>query len=113
MMRAFWAWVLVMAMALGLAGCSSVDKTSGAVGTYVSQNNPRAYIELRRGGDCCADLFGVGMADHGSWELNGHTVTIEFSDGSVAKAELQGDTLVFPEDSLIGFDCGTHWRKKR
>ena len=78
----------------------------------MNQNNPNAYIELRRDGSCYADLFGVGTADHGSWELNGDTVTIEFSDGTVAQAKLKGNTLVFPEDSLIGFDCGTHWRKK-
>jgi len=104
--------LVAVALVLLVAGCSSSTPRS-AVGTYVSRNNPRAYIELRRDGSCYADLFGVGMADHGSWELNGDTVTIEFSDGSVARAELQGDTLVFPEDSLIGFDCGTHWQKKK
>jgi len=111
-MRELLARLLAMALVLALAGCSSTDRTSGAAGTYVSRNNPRAYIELRRDGSCYADLFGVGLAHHGSWELNGDTVTIEFSEGSVAQAKLQGDTLVFPEDSLIGFDCGTHWRKR-
>ena len=103
--------LVAVALVLLVAGCSSSTPRSAA-GTYVSQNNPNAYIELRRDGSCYADLFGVGLADRGRWKLTRDTVSIEFSDGSVARAELQGDYLVFPEDSLIGFDCGTHWRKR-
>ena len=103
--------LVAVALVLPVAGCSSSTPRS-AVGTYTSRNNPRALDRAPPGWRLLRGPVRGGNGrprELGAQRRHGDT---EFSDGSVARAELQGDYLVFPEDSLIGFDCGTHWRKK-
>lgn len=91
---------------VALAGWSS---SRSVAGVYVNQDNPSDSIELKRDGTFYIDI--VGLSGHGRYEVSGDSVTLKFPDGGAARAQLQGDTLVSPTNSVTGY-YGTH-RKKR
>lgn len=89
-----------------LAGCSS---SRSVAGVSVDRDNPSDSFELKRDGTFYIDI--IGLMGHGRYEVSGDSVTLKFPDGGAARAQLQGDTLVFPANSVIGY-YGTHWKKR-
>ena len=104
------AGFLLIILCLILVGCT---ERRSIAGTYVSELNPNCRFELKGNGtfELYLTVLGIEVGDHGRYEVEGDTITFKFPDGSLLRARLSDRTLIFPENSLLGFYGLTRWHK--
>lgn len=107
----FWTGFLVIVLCLLLLGCGS---SRSIAGTYVNELDSDNWIELNNDGtfEIYLTVFGIQLADHGKYQIKGNTVTFKFLDGTLLRASLSNKSLVFPENSILGFYGLTVWHKE-
>jgi len=71
-------------------GCGS--GISGVAGTYVSQNNPSCYLELKKDGTYYSHEWGTTFT--GDWELEGNQITLTSPLGIAVTGTIEGDTII-------------------
>ena len=103
--------LFLAALCLIPAGCGGGRSVAG---TYVSELNPDNRFELKGNGtfELYLTVLGIEMGDHGRYEVEGDTITFKFPDGTLLRAKLSDGTLMFPENSLLGFYGLTIWHKQ-
>ena len=80
----------------------------------MSETNSDNWIELKKDGtfEIYLTVFGIQLGDHGRYQVEGNAITLKFPDGSLLRASLSNGSLVFSENSILGFYGLTVWRKK-
>jgi len=96
------AGFLLATLYLMLAGCGGRRSVAG---TYVSELNPNSRFELKGNGtfELYLTVLGIEVGDHGGYEVEGDTITFKFPEGTLLRARSSDGTLVFSENSLLGF----------
>ena len=81
--------VMLLCSLGGAIGCGV-----GIYGTYVAQDNPEQYMELRRDGTFYTYDGNVGKAYTGKWEIEGNEIRLE-QEGEGIKGRVEGNMLIF------------------
>lgn len=93
-------FLLVVLCGIFLLGSACFgNATCGVCGTYVNQNNPSEYLELKA--DDTFYLEEYGMAVHGTWEIEGDTITLKLEGIPTAtKGTIHGNTIIDGEGKV-------------
>lgn len=89
-----------LAVTLALVACGS---TSRLAGRYLDEKDPEAYLELKSDGTLYLQtgpaLGGLGLT--GNYSVNGTEISLTFSNGVALRGSVAGDTLRFPESTMV------------
>jgi hypothetical protein len=79
-------FIVVISLA-GIIGCG----TSSVAGTYVNQDNPSEYLELKKDGTFYSHEMGIVLT--GEWELDGDKIIFKLPIGIALTGTIKGDTI--------------------
>ncbi|MGI8482157.1 MAG: hypothetical protein ACR2MF_08870 [Chthoniobacterales bacterium] len=94
---------LVLTILTFASFCFSACSRPGVSATYVSEENPKEYIELKSNGSFLAQTGSRGPLE-GQYEMEGKTITFSIGGGMTRRGTMDGPTMTDPE--------GKHWTKK-
>lgn len=83
----------MMAMSGLMGGCSCEPIRTSVAGTYVNEDNPEWYIELKEDGTFYSREM-MGEVFTGEWEIEGDKVVLKSPLGITITVTLKGDTIV-------------------
>ncbi len=93
---------LILASIVCVIGCGK----SGFAGTYINQDNPSDYLELKPDGTFYSYEGGIGF--NGEWEVKGNELRLSWM-GFVVTGEIKGNMITFPTTLFGGSEV---WVKK-
>lgn len=85
--------IMLAVSAMGIVGCGK----AGIAGTYISEDNPDEYLELKADGTYYLKEGGLGVT--GEWETSGNELRLELW-GFVVTAEIRGNKLYDPDGKV-------------
>jgi hypothetical protein len=89
-------------LSLILTFCSS--ESGDMSGKYVSTENPRKYIELKKDGTY--HLESLGWSSEGGWKVEGNTLILSLPDNRTVKGNIKGG-------KIRGIMNGDTWIKEK
>ena len=93
-----WSLAIIALIAAGLTSCS----TGSVYGTYVYNQNPYDYTELKS--DQTFFVQQTTMSVHGTFSIHGTNLTLNPRYGGVWRGAIDGNTIIDSE--------GMRWTKK-
>ncbi|MCL0065009.1 DUF2116 family Zn-ribbon domain-containing protein [Dehalococcoidia bacterium] len=88
-----WIYGLVGLVVIALiVGGLAIGWEDGIYGTWVDQDNPENYLEIRRDGTFVVSERGIRVAT-GTWEINGDVIRFEIW-GMTVEGRIEGDKII-------------------
>ena len=79
---------VISVILMAFAGCQN----KGPSGKYISEKNPKDYLELKSDGTFYIQEGGMGVT--GKYEIEGDQITLKMDMGFASRGRIQGKTII-------------------